>query len=215
MCRTTPQNSVCCSNTSCKDVSHIEGTKDLYCCIVNALHCAALNVIPVTRANCRPTADDHNIPGWNDLIKAAHSDARDAFKFWVASSKPRQGEEFDSMRFSRAKFKYMLRKCRREEATIRADILASDLSSKRNLKGLDAYKSVFVNDDLTTMRSKLLYELKRDGSVTRVWTMNGKIMCIQEENGKEVKKTIDSPDDLFKVGWSEEKVAGLGFYTTQ
>ena len=34
-------------------------------------------------------------------------------------------------------------------------------------------------------------------------------MCIQEENGKEVKKVIDSPDDLFKVGWTEEKVAGL------
>ena len=101
----------------------------MYCCIVNTLHCAALNVIPVTRANCRSTADDHNIPGWNDLIKAAHSDARVAFKFWVASSKPRQGEEFDSMRFSRSKFKYLLRKCRREEATIRADILASDLSN--------------------------------------------------------------------------------------
>ena len=36
---------------------------------------------------------------------------------------------FDSMRFSRAKFKYLLRKCRREEATIRADMLASDLSN--------------------------------------------------------------------------------------
>ena len=42
-----PQNAVCCSNTSCKDVSHIEGTNDLYCCIVNALHCTALNVIHV------------------------------------------------------------------------------------------------------------------------------------------------------------------------
>ena len=98
---------------------------------------------------------------------------------------------------------------------VRRDTKTAIMRSKRNLKGLDAYKSVFVNDDLTTMRSKLLYELKRDGSVTRVWTMNGKILCIQEENGKEVKKTIDSPDDLFKVGWSEEKVAGLGFYTTQ
>ena len=29
------------------------------------------------------------------------------------------------MRISRAEFKYLLRKCRREEATIRADILAS------------------------------------------------------------------------------------------
>ena len=95
-----PHNAVCFSNTSCKDVSHIEGTKDLYCCIVNALHTAALNVIPVTRAS--GSADDHNIPGWNDIIKAAHPDARDAFKFWVRSSKPRHGEVFDSMRISRA-----------------------------------------------------------------------------------------------------------------
>ena len=65
------------------------------------------------------------------------------------------------------------------------------------------------------MRSKLVYELKRDESVTRVGTMNGKIMCIQEENGKEMKKVIDSPDDLFKVGWTGEKVAGLGFYSSQ
>ena len=98
-----PQNAVCCSNTSCKDVSHIEGTKDLYCCIVNALHTAALIVIPVTRAS--GTADDHNIPGWNDIIKAVHSDARDAFKFWVRSNKPRHVDVFDSMRVSRAKFK--------------------------------------------------------------------------------------------------------------
>ena len=62
-----PQNDVCCSNTPCKDVSHIEGTKDLYCCIVNALHTAALNVIPVTRASS--TTDDHNIPGRIILLK--------------------------------------------------------------------------------------------------------------------------------------------------
>ena len=63
------------------------------------------------------------------LVKAAHSDARDTFKFWVRSSKPSHGEVFDSMRISSAKFKYLLRKCRREKATIRADILASDLSN--------------------------------------------------------------------------------------
>ena len=54
---------------------------------------------------------------------------RDALKSWDRSSKPRHGEVFDSMRISRAKFKYLLRKCRREEAIIRADILASDLSN--------------------------------------------------------------------------------------
>ncbi len=40
---------------------------DLYCCIVNALHTAALNVIPVTRAS--GTADEHNIPGGMILLK--------------------------------------------------------------------------------------------------------------------------------------------------
>ena len=90
------------------------------------------------------------------------------------------------------------------------------MRNKKNLKGLPwTVTSVFVNDDLTTMQSKLVYELKRDESVTRVWTMNGKSMCIQEENGKEMKKVADSPDDLFKVGWTEEKVAGLGFYSSQ
>ena len=120
-----PRDAACCSDTSCKDSSHIEGARDLYCCIANALNCAAVNAIPVTKGNCN--ADDHNIPGWNDFIKAEHADARDAFKFWVVSGKPRQGDVFDSMRMSRAKFKYLLRKCRREEATIRADNLASEL----------------------------------------------------------------------------------------
>ena len=86
------------------------------------------------------------------------------------------------------------------------------MRNKRNLKELDGYKSVFVNDDLTvltTMRSELVYEQKQDESEKRVWTM-----CFQEENGKEMKKLIDFPDDLFKVGWTE-KVVGLGFYSTQ
>ena len=63
---------------------------------------------------------------------------------------------------------------------VRRDTKTAIMRNKSNLKGLDGYKSVFVNDDLTTMRSKLVYELKRDESVTRVWTMNGKIMYGQQ-----------------------------------
>ena len=72
-----------------------------------------------------------------------------------------------------------------------------------------------MNDDLNTLRSKLVYELKRDKTIKRVWTIDGRIMCIQEENGRDMKKVIDSPDDLFKVGWMEEKLAGLGVYSCQ
>ena len=75
--------------------------------------------------------DEHNTPGWNEYVKYAHSEARDAFKLWILSSKPRQGDVFQSMKQSRARFKFKLRQCKRDEARLRADILADDLV-KRN-----------------------------------------------------------------------------------
>ena len=60
-------------------------------------------------------------------MKDAHSEARDAFKLWVRSSKLRQGDVFQSMKQSRARFKFKLRQCKRDEARVRADILANDL----------------------------------------------------------------------------------------
>ena len=101
----------------------------LYSDIVNCLHCAASGVIPTTR--CNGVSDEHNTPGWNEYVRDAHSEARDAFKLWVRSSKPRQGDVFQSMKQSRARFKFKLRQCKRDEARVRADILANDLV-KRN-----------------------------------------------------------------------------------
>ena len=68
--------------------------------------------------------------GWNDYVKDAHSEARDDFKLWVRSSKPRQGDVFESIKQSRARFKFKLRQCKRDEATARADILANDLVNR-------------------------------------------------------------------------------------
>ena len=70
-------------------------------------------------------------PGWNEYVKDAHSETRDAFKLWVLSSKPRHGDVFQSMKQSRARFKFKLSQCTRDEARIRVDILANDLV-KRN-----------------------------------------------------------------------------------
>ena len=110
-------------------LSHIHSIASLYSDIVNCLHCAASGVIPTTR--CNGVSDEHNTPGWNEYVRDAHSEARDAFKLWVRSSKPRQGDVFQSMKQSRARFKFKLRQCKRDEARVRADILANDLV-KRN-----------------------------------------------------------------------------------
>ena len=125
-----PHEALCCSLASCDDVSHIHNIASLYSDIVNCLHCAASGVILTTRCNC--VCDEHNTPGWNEYVKDAHSEARDAFKLWILSSKPRQGDVFQSMKQSRARFKFKLRLCKRDEARIRADILADDLV-KRNM----------------------------------------------------------------------------------
>ena len=82
-----PREAVCCSLASCDDFSHIHSIASLYSDIVNGLHCAASGVIPITKCNCM--SDERNTPGWNEYVKDAHSEARDAFKLWVQSSKPR------------------------------------------------------------------------------------------------------------------------------
>ena len=123
-----PREAVCCCNTSCEDGSHIEDIQCLYYDIVNSLHTAASDTIPSSKSNSHSV---NNItPGWNDFVKAANSEARDVSTFWIRSSKPRYGEVFDDVKTSRAKFRYLLRQCRRNEASVRADIITRDLCKK-------------------------------------------------------------------------------------
>ena len=72
----------------------------------------------------------HAIPGWNERVKSAHALARDAFKCWITSGKVRQGTEYEEMKTSRSNFKYILRMCKRQESTTKADSLANDLIGK-------------------------------------------------------------------------------------
>ena len=73
-------------------------------------------------------------------------------------------------------------------------------------------KGVYINDDLTPQRAKMARILCHDPSTQSVWSIDGRIFCTVLENGSEVKKIVDSPDDLFKLGWSEEKVKNLNIY---
>ena len=42
--------------------------------------------------------------------------------------------------------------------------------------------------------------------------MMAKYAVFKMKGGHEVKKIIRSPDDLFKVGWDEDKVRETGLY---
>ena len=95
---------------------------------------------------------------------------------------------------------------------VRRDVKTQLMRNKKKLREHESRKNVYVNEDLTPFRSKLVRELRKDETIKSVWTIDGKIFCTQDERGKEYKRVITSPDDLFKVGWPEEKVYALGFF---
>ena len=88
-----------------------------------------------------------------------------------------------------------------------------ELMRNKKMRAMEKYRHVYVNDDLTTSRSKLVKILKGEKEIKSVWTIEGRINCMFDRDGHEVRKVIESPDDLFKLGWTEAKIAGLGLYT--
>ena len=75
-------------------------------------------------------AKDVIVPGWNEQVKELHVEARHAYLTWRDVGKPRQGDVFTTMKLSRSKLKYALRKCKRDKETVIADNIAEKLCQK-------------------------------------------------------------------------------------
>ena len=67
------------------------------------------------------------ITGCNEYVAEHHNNARDAYIMWRNQGTPRHGYSYDTMKTTRARFKYALRACTNREETIKADFLAKDL----------------------------------------------------------------------------------------
>ena len=64
-------------------------------------------------------------------VKELHCAARHAYLTQRELGKPRQGDVFTMMKLSRSKFKFALRKCKRDKMTIITDNIAENLCKKR------------------------------------------------------------------------------------
>ena len=124
-----PTHLLHCSDVNCNDSNHCNDINLLYNNIVSNLCRAAETTIPHSNEK-----KHFNVPGWNDFVKAAHDEARWAFKLWVSVSKPKQGHIFRKMQATRAHFKYALRWCRNNERIAQADALATDLINKNDCR---------------------------------------------------------------------------------
>ena len=73
------------------------------------------------------------VPGWNVHVKEYYERSRTAFFNWREAGSPRSGPIADTIRFTRARFKFELRQCRNNEEQMRSDSLASKLRQGNSL----------------------------------------------------------------------------------
>ena len=94
---------------------------------------------------------------------------------------------------------------------VRREVKSNIMRAKKKLKDASGPKIIIYNN-LTSLRSKMLREVKKDSIVKRAFTRDGRIQCLVDENGREKKVTLDNPDDLFKLGWSEAMISQMHLF---
>ena len=96
---------------------------------------------------------------------------------------------------------------------VRRDTRTGILRSKKKLKGNPAYNGVFLSEQLSPMRAKLLHAVKNDADTAWTWTIDGKIFCTKRADPDGKRYVLTSPDDLFKqLGWGEDKLKQSGLF---
>ncbi|KAK7499245.1 hypothetical protein BaRGS_00009505 [Batillaria attramentaria] len=91
------------------------------------------------------------------------------------------------------------------------------MSKKKAQKNKGGYEKVFINEDLTNLRVKLLHYTRDLPTVERAWTSNGKIWAVRKRPPGSTPNSattqpisIENPDDLFKLGVSTVSYKDLG-----
>ena len=82
------------------------------------------------------------------------------------------------------------------------------------------YKNISIYEDVTPLRSRIMYELRNRGdrkTFKYVWSRGGRIYCLRPEemaapghHGKRQKPTIiNTPEDLEQVGFSKAEIKDI------
>ena len=83
------------------------------------------------------------------------------------------------------------------------------MRSKKELRKKENRKNVYVEEDLTPLRSRMVRALRGETGIKTVWSIDGRIFAIRMKDGKEEKVVIDSAQDLRKVGWTAEGIKNI------
>ena len=81
------------------------------------------------------------------------------------------------------------------------------LKNRADLRKTERFKNIYISEDLTQLKFKLLYYVKKQGNVKSAFSKEGMIHCTLDDDSK---VTIDTPDDLFKIGMDNIDLKALG-----
>ena len=81
------------------------------------------------------------------------------------------------------------------------------LKNRADLRKTERFKNIYISEDLTQLKFKLLYYVKKQGNVKSLFSKEGRIHCTLDDDSK---VTIDTPDDLFKIGMDNIDLKALG-----
>lgn len=84
------------------------------------------------------------------------------------------------------------------------------LKCKKHLKKEVGYRNVYISEDLTSIRAKMFKMIRQNEKVKSAHTRDGKIICMLKDGDRERIVTIDTPDDLFKLGYNQVDLDKLG-----
>ena len=113
-----------CDDIMCNNDYHKLAISHMYNDIVDALVTSSQEITNSSKDNFK------QVLGWNDYCKAAHSEARTSYLLWRNNGKPKYGYIFEEMKRSRAYFKFIIKKCKRDCDIKSANVLASKLLNK-------------------------------------------------------------------------------------
>ena len=98
---------------------HIEAIDQYYSDIISCLYESSCATI------AKKVVDGKKpIPGWSEFVQKAHSTLGDIYCLWAMVGKPRDGYIYSQLRLAKARFKYSLRWCVKNERGLRAKALA-------------------------------------------------------------------------------------------
>ena len=155
-----PTDALLCKNTNC--TKHCDDIDTFYAAIISALKLSANRCIPSTTVSNK----GYIVPGWNEYVKEHHLHAKDALKWWNLNNRPRYGPIYDSMRTSKAHFKYALRFAKNQEETAKADALARDLIHK---DVDDFWKTVYKMNTSSNIQANVIDCITGPDNIADYW----------------------------------------------